>query len=168
MLPRNPSLVSTLALVALLLGSGVAASKTSDREQALVARADRSEYSDALQRQTLIGNVVVEQGSLKIKADRIVVFLKQGALERFEASGAPATFEQLDDNDNLVRGVASNVDYVASSGELTLTGNAQLENPTQSLSAETIHYNVSSHAATAQGNDGESVNIVIQPSNPQQ
>ena len=140
---------------------GTANGLESDRRQPLVVIADRSEYSEKLQRQTLTGNVVVTQGSLRIRADKIVIHLNQGALDRVEASGQPADFEQLDDREQRITGQGGRVQYSAVTGQMAITGKAVLTNPRQSLSGERIDYNIDTQAVEAQGDDGQ-VKIVIQ------
>ncbi len=134
----------------------------SDKEQPAVVTADRSEYSEQLQQQTLIGNVLIVQGSLRVRADVIVIGLVEGALDSVDASGRPAIFEQLDDARQRVTGQATRVLYSATSDQLQLVGDARLTNPSQSLSGDRIDYNMDTQAATAQGGKDQ-VNIVIKP-----
>lgn len=128
-----------------------------------------SEYSEALQQQTLIGNVFVMQGSLKVRADKIIIYLKAGALDHFDASGQPTTFEQLDDNNQLVTGQANRIEYSATSDQAVFTGAAKLENPKQSLSGNRIDYNMATQAASAEMDEAgkQQVHIIIQPSTNQ-
>ncbi len=171
----NPSL-SLKSIIALWLGAVLACAPLvhvtameSDKQQPVVVTADRSEYSEALQQQTLIGNVFVMQGSLKVRADKIIIYLKAGALDHFDASGQPTTFEQLDDNNQLVTGQANRIEYSATSDQAVFTGAAKLENPKQSLSGNRIDYNMATQAASAEMDEAgkQQVHIIIQPSTNQ-
>ncbi|MEM7291959.1 MAG: lipopolysaccharide transport periplasmic protein LptA [Pseudomonadota bacterium] len=147
---------------------GLATAQTGDRQQPLVATASQSSYSEAEQRQTLKGDVVISQGSMRVTADEIVVHLVDGAMSELRATGTPVTFEQLDDAGRRVHGEAESVTYIADSGDIELTGNASLTNPEQSLRAESIHYNLNSNASRAEGGESGEVNIVIQPATSEQ
>jgi len=128
----------------------------------MVVTADRSDYSGELQQQTLLGNVAIKQGSLQIYADKIIIGLVQGALDSIDASGQPATFEQLDDEQQKIQGQATKVLFSVASNEVQFIGDAVLSTPTQSLSGDRINYNIITQAATAEGDDKQ-VHIVIQP-----
>ena len=128
----------------------------------MVVTADRSDYSDQLQRQTLTGNVVVKQGSLQIRADKIIIGLVQGALDSIDATGRPATFEQRDDKQQKISGQATRLLFSMASDQLQLVGNAELSTPTQSLTGDRVDYSMSTQAASAEGGE-QQVHIVIQP-----
>lgn len=155
-----PILWLAIALICAPVSSAIG--QSSDRDQPVVVTADRSEYSGELQQQTLTGNVVIEQGSLRINADKIVIGLVQGALDNIDASGRPATFEQLDDEGRKIKGQATRVQLSVASNRLQLLGDAVLSTPTQSLSGDRVDYNLNTQAASAVGGD-EQVHIVILP-----
>ncbi len=62
---------------------------------------------------TFTGNVVVTQGTIEVKADKVVVTRPQGAQgqEVIEAFGNPVTFFQMQDNGKPVKGRAQKVRY---------------------------------------------------------
>lgn len=158
-----------LAALLTLIAYTYLIAKESDKQQPVVVTADRSQYSEKSQQQTLIGNVRIVQGSLKIYADKIVIYLKNGALERIDASGKPTTFEQLNDTDQQIKAQANRIEYVESSGQVVFTGDARLISPQQTLSGDSIDYTTTTQAAMAKMDEGgnQQINIVIQPASAQ-
>ena len=158
----KPHLNAAILLIAALLTPVLAHAQTGDREQAVVINADRAEYSEQKQQQTLTGNVTITQGSLKIEADKIIVILDNGDLGHMDAYGQPARFQQLDDNGELTRGQGDHIAYSSNNGQLLIKKNARLNTPQQALSGEEIDYNINTHSARAEGGEGR-VNIIFQP-----
>jgi len=165
---RSKSLMST-ALAAALIFAPVsrAIGLESDRDQPAVVTADRSEYNEQLQQQTLIGNVLIVQGSLRVRADTIVIGLVDGALDSVNvAFGHDALMDpwySFGSHDMLeVAHMGLHVAQMTGVDQLQLVGDARLSNPTQSLSGERIDYNMNTQAASAQGGENQ-VNIIIQP-----
>ena len=164
---RNNAVIALCLLLGLTVASPLTYARKSDAEQPVVVTAKRSEYSEAEQRQTLTGDVVIKQGSLLIHADKVIVYLKDGAMDRVDANGEPATYQQLDEEGQLIEGESLLVKYNAATGQLVLIGKAKLRNPSQFLSGERIDYNTNTQAAAADGGD-ERVNIIIQPAQSEQ
>jgi len=114
-----------LALL-LLLGSEVLA-LSSDKEQPIQVEADGMEIDEGKGVTTYSGNVVVVQGSIRLKADKVFVFQSEGNTDRLEAEGKPAYFRQRPDGkDEDVKGNASRIEYNTNSELLYMIGNAEL------------------------------------------
>jgi len=98
---------ATLAAFALLLGAGlfgtapalaqsgiVGGGFSNDPKQPIEIEADALEVEDAKQSATFTGNVLVKQGTVRMRADRIVVFYASGratggsGIERIRATGS--------------------------------------------------------------------------------
>ena len=118
------------ALALLLLAGGVAAEKA-DRSKPMSVEADKPGIVD-LARQVVVfnGNVVIAQGTLLIRAERIEVreladgFRAAGATG---AAGEPASFRQKRDGvDETLEGLADRIEYDARSETLRFIGNASV------------------------------------------
>ncbi len=151
-----------LTLLCTLL-STPALAKTDDRSKPININADTSEYDERAGTQVLSGNVEISQGSMVIKADRIVVELRDNALYRISGSGSPIRFQQLTENDELMRGQSNEISYNTRTSEITFKGNAEFERPGQKFTGHTISYNMAKLTFKAAGNNKGRVNIVLQP-----
>jgi len=124
--------------------------------------ADRSEYDDKAGIQRLIGNVEITQGSMKIQAQEISIYLQENRLSRIEGTGSPIRFEQLNDADQTIVGEANSINYDAVDGTLILIGNARLKQPRQELNSNQIVFNSRNQTVKAEGGNTGRVSIRIQ------
>ncbi len=118
------------AALALLVAGSVAAEKA-DRSKPMSVEADKPGIVD-LARQVVVfnGNVVIAQGTLQIRAERIEVReLADGfrAAVATGAAGKPASFRQKRDGvDETLEGLADRIEYDARSETLRFLGNASV------------------------------------------
>jgi len=129
-------------------------------------QADRSEYDEQQGVQTLIGNVVITQGTMKIRADRIAIYLVDNKLSRIQGIGDPIRFEQQNEAGELVTGEAREINYDAVAASLVLAGKATLSQPRQELVSERIVFDSITQTVRAEGGDKGRVNIRIQAPDP--
>ncbi len=110
-----------------LLLSGEVLALSSDKAQPIQVEADGMEIDEAKGMTTYSGNVVVVQGSIILKADKVFIFQSEGNTDRLEAEGTPAYFQQRPDGkDQDVKGNASRIEYNTNSELLYMIGNAVL------------------------------------------
>ena len=140
----------------------------SDKDQPIKIEADHSTFDEPNGIQTLTGNVRITQGSLNIRADKIVLQLQKGVLQRMSGTGTPVTFQQLNVQQQMVFGESNTIEYSAEETLLTLTGNAKLTQPNQQLSGQIITYNTDTQVVSARKGpaDSQPVQIIIQPQRP--
>ena len=127
------------------------------------------------------GNVLLTQGTLKITGDKATGYLDaDNQIIRVIVDGTPARVEQMDDQDLLMRGHASNIDYkpddAANSGNgiAVLTGNAHVDKQTNPADksklnqsdGDKITYNTTNSTMTGESNGPEPVHMTFQPKNP--
>ncbi len=129
LLVRNfPLALVSLALV-LLGATGVAHADRADRNKPMVVEADQPGTVD-LQRQVVVfnGNVVISQGSMVLRADRVETReLPDGyrAAVAIGSAGHPATWRQRRDGvDEIVEGSADRIEFDGRSDTLRLIGNS--------------------------------------------
>ena len=143
----------------------------SDRNQPLSLLADRATYNDKTGITTYTGNVVIEQGTMKINAASIVASLNSNKqVSTITATGSPAKFQQqLETNRGIARGEAQKIVYNAETGILNLSGNAYLYQDGASIRGNTLKYSMNkgdievSGGSSATGSKGR-VQIIIPPS----
>ena len=156
--------VMCVAVVALSSTAGFALS--SDRNQQLSLLADRATYNDKTGVTTYTGNVVIEQGTMKLQADSIVANLNsKREIQTIRATGHPTKFQQqLDAKRGLARGEAQSITYNAETGIITLTGNAYLYQDGSSIRGNSLKYSMNKGDVEAQGSSSNRVQIIIPPS----
>ncbi len=67
----------------------------SDSEQPVHIDSNTASYNDKTGTSIYTGNVVTTQGSLRIKSDKLVVYVKNGTIDKMIFTGKPAKFRQL-------------------------------------------------------------------------
>lgn len=156
--------VGCVAVVALSASTSFAL--PSDRNQQLSLVADRATYNDKSGVTTYTGNVVIEQGTMKLQADSLVANLNsKKEIQTITAKGRPAKFQQqMDANKGLARGEAQNIVYNADTGIITLTGNAYLYQDGSSIRGNSLKYSMNKGDVEAQGSSSNRVQIIIPPS----
>jgi len=165
-------------LVVLILAAGIGAplaarADRADRDQPVNLEADRVDLDDAKKEAVFVGNVTLTQGTLVIKADKVIV--KQDA-EGFQygiAYGNPAHFRQKrEGTDEYIDGFADRLEYDGKADKMQMFTNARIQRGGDEVRGDYISYNAVTEffqvigggksAATA-GNPQGRVRAVIQP-----
>jgi lipopolysaccharide export system protein LptA len=156
-----------LALIASLsLWSGWATALSGDRSQPVDISADSVDINEHEGQSTYSGSVEINQGSIRLLADKVIVLHKTGQPRQIKASGKPASFRQLPDNSKkYIQGTAQRIEYGLDSEELLLIGNAKLTQGADTFASDRIVYDrvkaVVKAGAAAKGKDR--VKVTIQP-----
>ncbi|WP_237057782.1 lipopolysaccharide transport periplasmic protein LptA [Microbulbifer sediminum] len=146
------------ALAALILLPGLyATALPSDRQQPVKVNAQKLEANRGKNLSVYSGNVVITQGSLQIRADRVEVHGNpEGEIRRVIATGSPAHFQQqMQQTQNLIKARARRIEFKVNSDELQLTGDAYVDRDGNTLAAEQIDYDLNSEKMQAQGQSGD-------------
>ena len=78
-----------LLAVVLCLGPGAAWALSSDKDQPVLVEADSADIDDAKNMSVYSGNVEIQQGSLRILADKVTVYHEERKPQRIVAEGQP-------------------------------------------------------------------------------
>ncbi|KAF1021371.1 MAG: Lipopolysaccharide export system protein LptA [Paracidovorax wautersii] len=123
-------LSAALLAAAALLGTGLAHAEKADRQKPMNVEADALRFDDAKQTSQFTGNVVVTQGSLIMRADRMDVRQDAQGQQFGVAYGSAAKrafFRQKRDNvDEYIEGEANRLEYDSKNAEMRLIGNAEM------------------------------------------
>lgn len=156
-----------LAALIFLLMTANAYTLPTDRQQPFSTNADSVELNDKLGTTTLIGDVIIEQGSMRITADQVILHYNQNALTRVIALGVPAQYSQVPrEGEQPVEAKAKQLEYNIDAETLQLIENASLvQEGGTSLSGNKINYDVRKAVVKA-GSDitkqnGKRVRLVI-------
>ena len=88
-----------------------------DRGKAVDLEADKVSVDDAKKTLVFEGNVILTQGTLNIRASRLVVVQDQAGFQKGTAYGSPARFRQKrDGRDDYIEGEAERIEHDAHHG----------------------------------------------------
>ncbi len=169
--PRAAELLLAASLAAL---AGAAAAEKADRQKPLNIEADRMLVDDTKKESVFEGNVVVTQGTLQLRGDRILVRQDAEGFSYGIAWGRPATFRQKRDGvDEYIDGFAERLEFDGRKDLLQMFNAARLTKGGDEVRGDYISYNAtteffqvngSAGSAQAQGGAGGGrVRAVIQP-----
>jgi lipopolysaccharide export system protein LptA len=128
-------------LCAALLAAPAHAEKA-DRDKPVNLEADTVTLDDIRKVSVYQGNVVLSQGTLMLRADRIQVTQNASGLDKLSATGRPAAFRQkLDGRDEFIEGFADRIEYDSVNSQLEMIGQAQLRRGDDELRGAQISYN---------------------------
>jgi lipopolysaccharide export system protein LptA len=138
----------------------------SDSSQAITLEADRATYNEKSGITTYTGNVIIQQGTIKIQADSLVANLnKNRQIQQITAKGRPAKFQQqISADKGIARGEGQSIVYNSENGVITMTGNAYLTQDGASFRGNTLRYSISAGDVEATGNSSRRVQLIIPPS----
>lgn len=124
-----------------------------DAEKEITIQSDRAELDHKEGTATYIGDVILEQGTLKITADRITLYRNsQKVFTKAIAIGEPAHFQQLMEADKgLTKAQGKTITYRTLDKNVTLIKDAILEQEGHIFTGETIVYNMLNETVSAKG-----------------
>ena len=137
---RHPFAHVTIAALLACLCSPAAAEKA-DRDKPINLEADRVHIDDAKKVSVFEGNVVLTQGTLVMRADRMIVREDGQGFNQGTAFGNPVTFRQKRDGvDEYIEGEALRVEYDGKAERLQLFNRAQMKRGTDEVRGSYISY----------------------------
>lgn len=136
-------LSKTTAILLTIVFTATVSGLESDRNQPADIEADDTTIDFRTGKRTFIGNVIVIQGSLRIKADKVIANYKEGQIINATAWGKVARFKSRPDGKpDDVEGSAEKIFVNQQNNTLTLTGKARLKQGYNTADGETIVYNM--------------------------
>ena len=149
---RTPALLSCIALCATLGVAVPAFAEKADREKSIEFQGDSGGGNAEAKTGELVGHVVITQGTLTIRADRIT--FKQNADNSVSAVayGNPVRFrEKRDGGDDYYEGYAQRIVYDGEKRFIELFENALLKKTGDEIRSNYITYNAATEKFTAEG-----------------
>lgn len=138
---RTLKMAFLAALCAALLASPAHAEKA-DRDKPINLEADTVTLDDIRKISVYEGNVILSQGTMLLRADRVQVTQNAEGLDKVVASGRPVSFRQkVDGRDEFIEGYASRIEYAGATSQLELIGEARLRRNGDELRGAQISYN---------------------------
>ena len=161
---------TSLMLVLLLVTPAITLALPSDKDAPVEVEADSADIDQANHTTTYRGNVKIQQGSLQLRAGKVVITYKNRKPGKLIATGKPATFRQRPEKDKpWVTGQGQRIVYDFNSEELTLNGDAVLTQNNDSFRSDRIVYDrvKAQLKAGAAAKGSERVKVIIHPQNAQ-
>lgn len=172
--PMSASKSWPLLVAALLACAPLAAhAEKADREKPVNLEADRVTIDDAKQVATFEGNVVLSQGTLQIRGDKMVVRQDAEGFQFGVATGNLASFRQKREGyDEYIEGFAERIEYDGKAERVQMFNRAAMKRGLDEVRGNYISYDATTEffrvtgggkqAATANNPEGR-VRAVIQP-----
>lgn len=160
LVPSRLASAKAIAVVAVALASPLthvsgALAESADRDKPISFSSDTGDANLQDRGGTLVGHVLVTQGTTTIRADRIV--FKQNADNSLSATayGNPVSFRQKRDGfDEYYEGYAQRIEYDGSKELLQLFDNALLKRGQDEIRSNYVSYNTATEVFKAEGRPG--------------
>lgn len=157
-------------LFSLLAGlTATALAEKADRTRPVHLEADNVTLDDIRKLSVFQGNVLLMQGTLTMRADRLEATQNDEGLQKISATGKPVSFRQKRDGvDEYIEGFADNMEYDGVQNLLKLHGNARLRKGGDEIRGALITYDAKTefYKVTGQQNtagSGGRVRVTIIP-----
>jgi lipopolysaccharide export system protein LptA len=153
-------------LCGLLLGwSGLLLAENADRDKPLHLESDRLAVDDATQTSVFEGDVQLVQGTILIRADKMVVTQDKQGYKHCTATGKPASFRQKREGaDVYVEGYGERIEYDTRAETVDLYINARVKQDEDNVTGDHISYSTRTEVFQVSGGPKEGrVRAVIQP-----
>ncbi len=174
---RNVVLPALAAIA--ILSALPAKAERADRDKPVNIEADRITVDDAKKIQTFEGNVQLTQGTLVIRAEKLVVTQDANGYQKgvaYAGGGRAASFRQKrDGKDEYVDGEAERIEHDSKAEKTELFNKAHIKSGLDEVHGQYISYDAKSEnylvsgntptGSTAQPSPQERVRAVIQPKN---
>lgn len=137
---QNKSAVSWAAVV-LLLAVIPSYAEKADRDKPIQVEADRVSLDDLNKLSIFEGNVVLTQGTLLVKADKVTVRQDADKAQYASALGRPLSFRQKRDGaDEYIEGWAERLEYDGKRNQVELFQKARLKRNNDEIRGDYIFY----------------------------
>jgi lipopolysaccharide export system protein LptA len=162
--------LNRLLLLLLCIFSAAALANSDDTEQPIHIEADRAQIDEANGVMTYSGHVMLRQGSIEVQAATVVVYSKDGELQRITAEGDPVHYRQNRGDEETVKGVSQRMEYSADSKQVLLLGSAEFWQGGNRFSGNRIQYDPETESVvanagseTTETGDKQRVTVTLQP-----
>jgi len=140
---------------------------SNDTEQPIYIDSDNQELDIQKNIVTFTGNVILRQGSIDIRADKVVITRPNGqdGQETIDAYGKPATFHQIMDDGKPIDGASLKMRYETAIDFLKMTDEAILIQEGSEIQGKVITYKIDEQKLVAESGKKKRVTTILQPKN---
>ncbi len=157
------------ALASVLWAIPPASALPSDSEQPIEIVADRAELDEATGTAVYIGNVQLDQGTLRVKANRMTIYTAEERVTRVRAEGGAGASrrahyqQQRKPGGPLVQADANVITYYIDDERVKLEGDAELVQNEDRFAGGEIMYDIRVGQVDAAAAPSERVRMTLQP-----
>lgn len=149
---RIASFLNIAALLALICHAPAIRAEQADRHKPVHMEADQLIIDDAKQTSTFEGNVLLSQGSMSIRGDKVIIMQGKDGFSHGTAIGHPAVFRQKREGyDEYVEGQAERIEYDTKGETVEFLGQARMKRNHDEVRGERISYNSRTEIFMAHG-----------------
>ncbi|MGB2078316.1 MAG: lipopolysaccharide transport periplasmic protein LptA [Vibrio sp.] len=154
-----------LSLILCLLAPTSAWALKSDTKQPVYIDSDTQQLDMQKNQVIFEGNVKLTQGTIKINANKVVVYRdgKTGEMTRVIGYGSPTDFQQKGDDGKMLKGKGNTLDYKVKEDTITITTNAELQQGKSIIKGSSIVYTIGTQNLKANSSEGKRVSTVLIP-----
>lgn len=136
-----------------------------DIEQEVNISADQARFEEKTGLATYSGNVIVEQGTLRVTGKQLIIQINDnGSMKLARMLGEQATYQQkIDPQKGMVKARANTIIFNTQQETITLTGNATLTQDGATFSGPNIVYSTRNKQVDASGSPDQRVKLVLPP-----
>lgn len=144
-------LTRLILLLSIFFSCGLAYALPSDQQQPIKIESDRAQQDEKTGTTIYEGSVVIIQGTIKIKADKVTVFTDTNQVDKIVCVGNPAHYQQQPNpQDGLVLASAKTIKYYLANDKIKLLQNASLKQQNGSvITGEKIDYDINTELLKA-------------------
>mgnify|MGYP000901491678 CR=1 FL=1 len=133
--------------------------KTNNPQQLPInLKADSGEYDANTGVATYNGHVVITQGEMNLKGDRVTIRLQDGKIHTIESWGNPTTFHYVPAKEPPIDGSGNHMKYTVPTSTVEINKNARVKQEKNETRADHLTYNLKSESVKGRG-----VNMTFQP-----
>ncbi|KAB2313052.1 lipopolysaccharide transport periplasmic protein LptA [Betaproteobacteria bacterium SCN2] len=164
-----PTVLKLLLVPLLAVLSLPAMAEKADREKPVHLEADNVTLDDIRKVSVFEGNVLLVQGTLMLRADRVEAKQNGEGLQSVTARGKPVSFRQKRDGvDEYIEGFSSQMEYDNVQSILRLIGDARLRKGGDEIRGNQITYDARTEFYKVVGQEGavgpsSRVRVIIRP-----
>ncbi len=142
----------SITIIFSLLLTAQASALSTDRDQPAEIEADDIEFNFKNGTRTYLSNVLVVQGTLRLKADKVIALYENNDLTKATAWGSLARFKQRPDGKEFdTEGWAKKIIVDQKQNTITLIGKASVKQGANTAYGETIVYNMANDTMRMKG-----------------
>lgn len=126
---------------------------------AIKLQADSGSYDGQRQLATYSGNVIIEQGRMKLWGNKVLIYFSNGRVQKVEAQGAPVKFVYKPKNEPEILGRGNSVVYDVPRDQISIKGSAYIKQGANETRAVNLTYDLKREYLKTQR-----VNMIFVPS----
>lgn len=152
--------------VCAVIAAPCAQAERADRDKPVNLESDTVDIDDGKREGTFLGNVQLTQGTLLIKADKIIIKQDAAGFQYGIAYGKPASFRQKrEGTEEYIEGFGDRIEYDSKADTVQFFKNAHIKRSGDDVRGDYISYNAITEffQVVGGGKPDERVKVVIQP-----